>query len=264
MSHNFFDCHTHTEFSSCAEDVTLEAYTEIAATTASAFAVTDHSAQIFYSPDNRWGFWSDEALPLFEEHREGGEERIAEYIAAVRDAQCGGMQVGIELDVLPDGRKVFPDGLLETLDVVGGAVHSMPALRHSRPVEEIHAEFRRQVEALASHGIDVLVHPYRLILAADVPVPEDLQRWTTMMAREAGFALEINSHYQFPEHDVRMVRFALEVGATIAIGTDSHRMEEFGDFSYHEQIMRKAGLTPETWQPHIFRARTRQHEAAAE
>jgi len=106
----FFDCHTHTEFSSCAEDVTLQGYVEIAETTSRSFAITDHSAQIFYPPDKRWGFWSEDAVELFEANQESGRERIEHYIRTVRDAQCGGMLVGTELDVLGDGRKVFPDG----------------------------------------------------------------------------------------------------------------------------------------------------------
>ncbi|MFW6437494.1 MAG: PHP domain-containing protein, partial [Armatimonadota bacterium] len=233
----FFDCHTHTEFSACAEDVTLKGYVEIAATTSQGFAITDHSAQIFYPPDNRWGFWSEDVYKLFEENQESGRERIKHYIDTIRGAQCGGMLVGTELDVLPDGRKVFPDDLFGSLDIILGAVHSMPTLRNERPVDEVHEELRFQIEALAGHGMDVLVHPYRLILAADVPVTEELLDWTVRLAAERGFALEINSHKQFPDVDLRMVRRALEDDVTIAIGTDTHRTEEFGDFAYHEQIL---------------------------
>ena len=117
----FFDCHTHTEFSSCAEDVTLQGYVAIARAGSQQFAITDHSAQIFYPPDNRWGFWTEDAVPIFEANIESGRERIVHYIETIRAAQCDGMFVGTELDVLPDGRKVFPEGLLGTLDVVLGA-----------------------------------------------------------------------------------------------------------------------------------------------
>lgn len=242
MHTDFFDCHTHTEFSSCAEDVTLAGYVERARAGAW-FAITDHSAQIYYPPDHRWGFWSDQAYELFEASEQGGRERVARYIAACRAVQCGRMLVGTELDVLPDGRMVFPADLLHELDLVVGAVHSMPTLRHERPLDEVYAEFRFQVEALADHGMDALVHPYRLLLAAEVPVDEELIRWTVALAAERGFALEINSHKQFPEHDLTMVRLAMEAGVPIAIGTDTHRWSEFGDFSYHEEILERAGLS---------------------
>lgn len=259
----FFDCHTHTEFSSCAEDVTLQGYVEIARKSPRQFAITDHSAQIFYPPDQRWGFWSEDAVGIFEANRESGRRRIAHYIRTMREAQCGGILVGTELDVLPDGRKVFPEGLLPSLDIIAGAVHYMPTLRAERPVDEVYAEFREQVEALAGHGTEVLVHPYRLLLADQVPVSDELVDWTVRFARDAGFALEINSHKRFPDCDLRMVRMALEVGATIAVGTDTHRTEEFGDFTYHEQILREAGLTPDSWHAHLFRPKELAQEAVA-
>lgn len=242
MPTDLFDCHTHTEFSSCAEDVTLAGYAQRARAGAG-FAITDHSAQIYYPPDNRWGFWSEQAYELFAASEEGGRQRIAHYIDTCRAAQCGRMLVGTELDVLPDGRMVFPADLLGTLDLVVGAVHSMPTLRAKRPLAEILAEFRFQVEALAGHGMQALVHPYRLLLAAEVPVDDELIRWTVATAADAGFALEINSHKQFPDHDLTMVRLALEAGVPIAIGTDTHRWSEFGDFSYHERILESAGLS---------------------
>ncbi len=264
METALFDCHTHTEFSSCAEDVTLQRYVEIARTTDQSFAITDHSAQIFYPPENRWGFWSDDAVALFEANIESGGARIRHYVETIREAQCGGMYVGTELDVLPDGRKVFPDDLLANLDVVAGAVHSMPTLRAERPVDEVYAEFRFQVEALASHGMDLLVHPYRLVLAAGVPVSDELIAWTVSCARDAGFALEINSHKQYPDADLRMVRLALEMGVTIAIGTDTHRTSEFGDFSYHRQILTEAQLPEESWSAHLLQPPGMADAAAAE
>jgi histidinol phosphatase-like PHP family hydrolase len=259
----FFDCHTHTEFSSCAEDVTLQGYVEIARRSSRQFAITDHSAQIFYPPEQRWGFWSEDAVEIFEGNQQSGRQRIEHYIETIRGAQCGGMLLGTELDVLPDGRKVFPEGLLSSLDIIAGAVHYMPTLKAERPVDEVHDEFRSQVEALARHGMDVLVHPYRLLLADGVPVTDGLLDWTVRFARDAGFALEINSHKQFPQCDTRMARMAVEVGATIAVGTDTHRVNEFGVFSYHQEILRGVGLRPDSWDAHLFRPAQATQEAVA-
>ncbi len=263
MGYQFCDCHTHSEFSACAEDVTLAGYAERARDTSLHFAITDHSAQVFYPPDQRWGFWSDDAVEIFERCRPQGRRRIIEYVAAVRAAQRGNMLVGTELDVLPDGRIVFPEGVLGSLDVVLGAVHAMPTLRHERPLDEIRAEFRFQVEALADHGMEVLVHPYRLLLAADVPVGAELIEWTVRCAAERGFALEINSHKTYAEHDLAMVRAAVEAGVPLAVGTDTHRWSEFGDFSYHVEILTRAGLPETSWPGVLWRPRPRAREAAA-
>ncbi|MEA3402615.1 MAG: PHP domain-containing protein [Armatimonadota bacterium] len=263
METELFDCHTHSEFSSCAEDVSLQGYSKRALSTDIAFAVTDHSAHIFYPPGNRWGFWTDDAEALFEAGRPAARQRVLDYIRAARAAQRGRMLVGIELDVLPDGRKVFPEGLLGTLDVVLGAVHSMPTLRHQGRPEEIEAEFRFQVQALAGHGMQVLAHPWRLLLAADVPLSEELLCWTVATARDRGFALEINSHKQYPAEDLRMTRLAAEMGVPLAVGTDTHRWSEFGDFSYHVAILRQAGLPEERWDSHLWRPARPVGEAAA-
>ncbi len=263
MAYQFCDCHTHSEFSACAEDVTLEGYAARAGDGSLHFAITDHSAQIFYPPEHRWGFWSDDAVELFEGCRAQGRRRIIEYVAAVRAVQRGNMLVGTELDVLPDGRMVFPEGVLGSLDVVLGAVHSMPTLRHERPLDEVYAEFRFQVKALAGYGMDVLVHPYRLLLGADVPVGAELIEWTVRCAAERGFALEINSHKRYVETDLAMIRAALEADVPLAIGTDTHRWSEFGDFSYHVEILQRAGLPEESWPRILWRPRQRRREAAA-
>jgi histidinol phosphatase-like PHP family hydrolase len=139
----------------------------------------------------------------------------------------------------------------------------MPALRHERPLEEIYAEFRFQVEALAGHGMEVLVHPYRLLLGAEVPVGDELIGWTVECAHERGFALEINSHKTYPETDLAMTRAAVEAGVPLAIGTDTHRWSEFGDFSYHVQVLGRAGLPEESWQRVLWRPRPSRREAAA-
>ncbi|MGC9316557.1 MAG: PHP domain-containing protein [Armatimonadota bacterium] len=263
MNTTFCDCHTHSEFSACGEDVTLAGYSSRALSSRLAFAVTDHSAHIFYPPGNPWGFWTEDAEELFESSREHGRERVLAYIRAARSAQRGRMLVGIELDVLPDGRKVFPEGLLETLDVVLGAVHSMPTLRRRRPPRQIEAEFRFQVQALAGHGMEVLAHPWRLLLAEGMPLSDELLRWTVATARDRGFALEINSHKQYPEQDLRMARLALEMGVPLAVGTDTHRWAEFGDFTYHVAILRRAGLPEEQWRSRLWRPTRPVGEAAA-
>ena len=263
MSFDFTDCHVHTEFSSCAEDVTLEGYAEFARTSEMVFAVTDHSAHLFYPPDHAWGFWTDDAIPLYEANLEAGRKRIELYLRQVRRVQCGGMIVGTELDVLPDGRLVFPEDLLSGLEVVLGAVHSLPSLRRKRPLDEVVAEYKFQARALADAGMDILAHPFRCLLGEDYPAPEALVRWLVEFAADAGFALEINSHKQFPDTDLSMAVQALEAGVTLATGTDTHRRSEFGDFSYHADILTRSGLRPEQWPRALWRHKPATSQAAA-
>lgn len=247
MAYRFIDVHTHSEYSACGEDVTVAGYAEIARTNDSIFALTDHSAHQYFPPEKKWGFWSDEADEMFEACREDGPRRIREYLEYVRSLQCGGMLIGVELDIMPDGRIVYPEELLGDLDVVLGVVHSMPTIRHERPASEVEDEFRFQIRRIGEIGVDALAHPFRQLLGSGFEVGEDLIRWTVQVMADAGVALEINSHKVFPEHDLAMVRMALEAGAQLAIGTDAHRANEFGDFSYHIDILGQAGVDEDAW-----------------
>lgn len=262
MNYDFIDLHVHSEYSSCAEDVSVAWWVELARGGAR-FALTDHSAHIFFPPDRKWGLWTDEARALFEANREAGAERIRAYLRHVRSVQCGGMLIGTELDIMPDGRVVCPQELLGTLDVVLGAVHAMPTIRHQRPPEEVEAEFRFQVQTFAQLGVHALAHPFRILLAADYPVSDELLAWTVQVAADAGMALEINNHKPFPEHDVAMVRLALERGAKLVVGTDAHRRAEFGEFSYHEQILQRAGVDAALWRQVSWRPTLSAASAAA-
>ena len=60
-------------------------------------------------------------------------------------------------------------------------------------------------------------------------------------AEENDVALELNSHYEV-ETDSAMLKEILEQNAKIAFGTDSHRREEAGDFSYHISLLEKHGV----------------------
>lgn len=263
MDYDFIDLHVHSEYSSCAEDVSVAWWAETARTTDAVFALTDHSAHIFFPPDRKWGLWTDEAHELFEANQEAGAQRMRDYLRHVRSAQCGGMLIGTELDIMPDGRPVYPADLLGTLDLVLGAVHAMPTIRHQRPLEEVEAEFRFQVETFAALQVDALVHPFRLLLAADYPVPDELMLWTVETAAQAGLALEINGHKPFPDHDLGMVRLALERDVRLVVGSDAHRRDEFGDFSYHADILERAGVDPARWRQVSWRPPLPAAQAAA-
>jgi histidinol phosphatase-like PHP family hydrolase len=220
MGFSFTDCHLHSEYSACGEDVTLQGYAELARSSDMVFVITDHSAHLFYPPEKPWAFWTEDAVALYEANLEAGRERIERYLERVRDLQCGGMLVGTELDVLPDGRPVFPEDLLAGLDVV-------------------------------------------VMLAEDCPVADELMSWVVELAGAEGFALEINSHKQFPDEDLTMTRLASEAGVTIATGTDAHRRSEIGDFSYHAHILEAAGVRAERWPEMLWRYRPAARQAAA-
>jgi histidinol phosphatase-like PHP family hydrolase len=244
----FFDCHCHTERSACIDGASLAMYVERARGGAPAFAITDHSAHLFYPPDNRWAFWTDDAERIYEECEEAGRARCREHLRWLRQAQTGCMLVGVELDALPDGRVVYDEDLLPELDIILGAVHSIRSLGREEPLDKVVAEFRTRTGTLLEVGVDVLVHPFREWAQRQREVPGEVMEWLVAAAGEARVALELNCHYPVPQCDVPMVRLCAEQGVKVAIGTDTHRPHEFGDFTYHERILAQAGLGKDTWE----------------
>jgi histidinol phosphatase-like PHP family hydrolase len=235
------DCHTHTEYSACAEDVSLARYSEFAAEHPLVFAITDHSAQLLYPPDNRWGFWGEDADRIWEECCEEGFQRVREYLVEVRRAQRGNMLVGIELDVRHTGEIAFPEDELGGLDIRLGAVHRLRSADEGAPEREVIAEYQRQTVWLLEAGVEVIAHPFRLLMSKGVEPDRDLIAWLVSTADEFGAALEINSHKKFWEQHVALARVAVEAGVPLAAGTDCHAWHEFGDFSYHLQVAEAAG-----------------------
>lgn len=255
MFREFWDCHCHTERSACAEDVSLEFYRRRALDDANCvFAITDHSAHLFYPPDNRWGFWTDRAEEIFESCYDEGIERCRDYVRWVRSAQTNGMLLGVELDCFEDGRVVFDPSLLGSLDIIVGAVHGQRKLKQEAPMEEVVTEFQIRVWRLFEAGAQVIAHPFREFAQRKREVPDTLIQWLVDAAADAGAALELNCHYVVREADERMVLRCLARGVPIAIGTDTHRAHEFADFSYHLDVLGEVGLSPETWGPYLMKA----------
>lgn len=253
MLHDVADCHVHTVRSACGEDITDGWLRERALENGCRFAVTDHTMHLYYEPERAWAMMTDDGIRLFEERRRAGRETILRYVEDIRRCGADNMMVGVELDVLPDGQIMFPDDIRGQVDMLVGAIHYLPTASAKRPQLEVEAEFRQQTQWLLEYGVQVLAHPFRILLGSRYAAGEELVRWTVEMAAQHGAALEINSHRPYRDHDVRMAELALARGLKLAIGTDAHNTGEFGRFDYHSKVMRQVGLTEETLPAALFR-----------
>lgn len=241
-----FDCHVHSSRSACAEDINDAWLFERAQNSGICFAVTDHTMHMYYEPEIAWALYRKDALRLFEARRDSGRQRILDYIATFRACPSPCLRVGLELDVLPDNQLMFDASLRPQLDLLLGAVHLLPTLVAEAPDAEVFAEFRLKTAILLDYGVEVLAHPFRILRAKNSrQVPADLMAWVVNEAQAHGTALEINSHYPFPEEDLQMIQLCREQGVKLAVGTDSHRQAEFGVFDYHRDMFARAGLTEE-------------------
>lgn len=253
MLHIDFDCHVHTVRSACGEDITDAWLCEKAPEKALRFTVTDHTMHLYFEPELAWAMMSDDGIELFEQRKDSGRDSILRYLDDIRSCNLPNMMVGVELDVQPDGQIMFPPDLRDQVDIMVGALHYMPTIRAKAGYSEIEAEFRRQTLWLLEYGVDVLAHPFRILLQQGHPASDELVEWTVEQAGRYKAALEINSHKLFEEHDLLMIRLAAQRGIKLATGTDSHNSREFGEFSYHRAIIERAGLSDEQAQGLLFR-----------
>ena len=239
------DCHVHTRRSFCgADNVTVEALVGLMAEKGlDRFAVTDHSSHFYFDDTN--SAWNVDIVlnpKKLRENHDRAAKAIREHLAMLRTFSAAGVLAGLEVDVTFSGDLVLPPGIKDELDVVVGAVHWLPDLsRENRPpLKQIVRDFLDLTLALLGQGIDVLAHPTRIFGWNSLEVPEEVVNPVIESAIANDVALEINAHSVDP--DAFFVKRCLEKGAKIAIGTDAHTLEAFGDFSYHRKILSECGV----------------------
>jgi len=241
----FANYHLHTEYSYCCEDISTGRLAEFLPRWPHPVAITDHSMHIVFDPELGWCLGREDAPALLEDCLGRGRERLLHYIEHVRPLASGTVLIGTELDILPDGRPVFPEDLLGEMDIRVGAVHAMATVRTGGPAGEVMEEWRFQNRALMRLGVEILAHPFRYLVSSKIPVVDEDVFWIVDLAAAHGVALELNSHYVLPDLDRLMVRESLAKGVRVAVGTDAHRWSEVTDFTYHDRILTECGVTTE-------------------
>lgn len=145
--------------------------------------------------------------------------------------------MGSEVDILPDGRLDFPDGVLAKLDVVIAAVHSA----FKQPADVM---TRRILRALENRYVNILAHPTGRLLGERAPVEVDLERVCESAAR-TGTALEVNAYTRRLDlNDVHAKR-ARELGARLVVSTDTHVLAQLGDIELGLAMARRAWAVPQ-------------------
>ena len=235
-----FDCHVHTPYSDCCEDTTIGELKEKARKLNLKFAITDHSAHLYFPRELVWCMMTDAFPMLFKFYHDEGRKAIEQYINTLRE---NSIITGIELDIYPDETIVFEDDLFRELDLVIGSLHVLDALQKKKSPPVVIAEFKKLTRSLLSCGeVDVLGHPFRILSRAGITVTDELIDWVVNECRKYKVALEINSHYKFPHIDLKMSELAIKHDVLVVKGSDAHAMKEFGDYSYHAEIFEKLNL----------------------
>ncbi|MDO9465095.1 MAG: DNA polymerase/3'-5' exonuclease PolX [bacterium] len=141
---------------------------------------------------------------------------------------------GIELEIRINGELDFSDDILESLDVVIGAIHTGFSQNES-------VNTARIIKAMENRNIDIIAHPTGRLLgkreAYKIDIPAIIKA-----AADTGTALEINA---FPERldlaDVYLQE-AKEKGAKFAINTDAHSISQLDFAKFGIGVARRGWL----------------------
>ena len=238
------DCHTHSELSPCAEDITLEKSASFAKRNNLHFVVSDHSYVFYFNKGIRRKaeekginlFTDKEGIEIFrqirKEKRQEIKENILKHHQKIMSYRNEGAIPGVEIDILSNGQLVFEEEFMGKFPALIGGLHYLKVEK-----DNFEKRFKSQILSFMGQGINLLAHPFRILLSKGLLIKDSLIFWTVEKAKEYNVALEVNSHFRFPEIDKKMCKWCIKKGVKIAISTDSHRVSEFGDFSYHYKML---------------------------
>lgn len=131
---------------------------------------------------------------------------------------------GIEVDILDDGALDLPDSVLSKLDLVVGAVHSKFDLPRAKQTERI-------LRAMDNRYFTILAHPTGRMIEQREPYDADMLR-IIRHARQRGCFLELNAHPERLDLLDTWCLTAKEEGVPVAINSDAHSTQDFGNLRF--------------------------------
>jgi len=147
-----------------------------------------------------------------------GVKRQADEIAALRERYPDiAILHGCEVDILPDGRLDFPDGVLEQFDIVLASLHERAGQPSDQLMKRYESAMRHPLVAMITHPTNRLV-PYRTGYDLDYARFFDL-------AAETHTVMEIDGAPAHLDLDGPLARRAVAAGAEVAVDSDCHRAE---------------------------------------
>lgn len=240
---SLIDVHCHTEFAYCGTTVSAAKNIDIARNLGlERLCLTEHTFQLYFAEKEAWRYnWQTDLARVNQawQNREGRMETYKKFAGKLRSDF---VRLGIEVDLLADGRLLLAGADRDGWDLRVGAIHNIPGfVRRQTSQSKAERLFMRDVERLVQHPIDVLAHPFRFFRRMDLQIPAHLYTPVAELLAENGVAAEINFHTNNP--DPRFVEICLAHGVKIALGSDSHDLAEVAEFWPHLNVLKQAGVT---------------------
>jgi DNA polymerase (family 10) len=166
------------------------------------------------------------------------ESRLMKQIEEIDriNEKMKGFQIlkGTEVDILSDGRLDLSEKVLGKLDLVVAAVHSGFKQEKEKMTKRI-------VRALENPLVHILAHPSGRLLGARDPYEVEIDE-VMEAAKQYRKALEINAYFERLDLDDIHCRKAKEMGIPLAIGTDSHHVDQMWMISLGVAVARRGWL----------------------
>jgi DNA polymerase (family 10) len=143
---------------------------------------------------------------------------------------------GIEVDILESGELALPDSVLETLDLVVGAVHSHFDLAARK-------QTARLLRAIDHRCFSILAHPLCRLIGDREPIRLDMERVISACAARGCF-LELNSQPQRLDLPDAQCQLAREHEVLVSVASDAHRGSDFGLLAHGVIEARRGWLEP--------------------
>jgi len=197
-------------------------------------AITDHGFALALPQDLAWSwkwYWDPS---IYDDYRDYRLEKMERYLKMLDGISDKRILKGIEAEVMRDGRLSCDPEFIDSFQVLIGAVHYLPSIEAGE--DAILREFLFQTETLWEHRVHILAHPTRILETRKFPVSEDLLDHIVEGCRTSGIALEINSHKP-SDYDGVLLQKCLASSTTVALGTDTHHIDEFLDSGYFARLL---------------------------
>ena len=231
------DCHLHTQFAYCAEDIVADRIPALAADFGLAgVGIAEHTASLYFSrEDCASGACYRDGIARATQ----ANCRVPEFLTAVR-ARFDRAHVGLEVDCDFEGRPMVHPTDRDRAGFLVGAIHLLPEQTKSAPdVRRMADEFLAMMQPFVSSGIHVLAHPFRVFHRAEVETPERLFAPTLELLRTHGVAAEVNCHGNAPPQ--RFFRMCIDAGVKLVLGSDAHSLAQIGELAPALRFLRELG-----------------------
>lgn len=233
---DFIDCHIHSRYAYCCENMTLEWTSKLMdIVNLSGAVVTEHSGHLLFRREHYWGggSWFNDGMDSALLH-----DRSPEYFEHLISHDEKRIIHGLELDVDEKGRFLATDEMLAASKVRIGSVHHLPETQAADAPERFFFLVKSMIE---SRKINVLAHPFRAFAWDGVgQKPEHLFKPIAELLAKHSVAAEINFHHNKPSEE--FCRICLEHGVKLSFGSDAHNLYELGFFMPHIDFVRRIGF----------------------